>query len=345
MPLRLLKPFVRLLLLAAVAVFAHTASAGAAISYVASSTATRSWAFVAPGTATIARPTGVVAGDVLILTVQASGSNFYSTSDPTSQSPAWTLVRADGNMATYRIVVPAGNPASYTITSWFFGEIGSITAVASAFRGVSATTPVTAHASGTGSGTAVTLPSAAVSSAGSMRYSAVSTASTPTTTYGSLTLITNYRPGDSVAPAYDSTPESPPTAPTSAATLSASTAWGAHTLILKPTPTTPTVTSLSPGAGPTTGGTSVVITGTDFTGATAVRFGATNASSFTVDNDGQITATAPAGTGTQDVTVTTPLGTSTNTAADDYTYYAPPTVTSLSPTAGPTAGGTSVTIT
>ena len=46
-----------------------------------------------------------------------------------------------------------------------------------------------------------------------------------------------------------------------------------------------------------------------------------------------------------DVTVTTVGGTSATSAADHFTYVAPPTVTSVSPTSGLAAGGTSVTIT
>jgi hypothetical protein len=46
-----------------------------------------------------------------------------------------------------------------------------------------------------------------------------------------------------------------------------------------------------------------------------------------------------------DVTVTTPGGTSPTSAADHYTYVAPPTVTGLNPNAGPLSGGNSVTIT
>ena len=42
----------------------------------------------------------------------------------------------------------------------------------------------------------------------------------------------------------------------------------------------PTVTSVNPNTGPPAGGTSVTITGTNFTGATAVRFGGTAAGSF-----------------------------------------------------------------
>ncbi|CAN7403178.1 IPT/TIG domain-containing protein [Aminobacter sp. LjRoot7] len=107
----------------------------------------------------------------------------------------------------------------------------------------------------------------------------------------------------------------------------------------------PTVTSISPTSGPTAGGTPVVITGTNFTGATAVTFGASVATGFTVDSATQITATSPAGTGTVDVTVTTPEGTSATSAADQFTYVAAPTVTSITPTAGPTSGGTTVIIT
>ncbi|HEX7656694.1 MAG TPA: Ig-like domain-containing protein [Sphingomonas sp.] len=91
----------------------------------------------------------------------------------------------------------------------------------------------------------------------------------------------------------------------------------------------PTVTSISPTAGPLAGGTTVVVTGTNFTGATGVAFGATPATGFTVNSATQITATAPAGTGTIDVQVTTAGGASAFTAADQYTYVAAPTAANL----------------
>ncbi|MEA2334838.1 MAG: hypothetical protein QOG40_1328 [Solirubrobacteraceae bacterium] len=107
----------------------------------------------------------------------------------------------------------------------------------------------------------------------------------------------------------------------------------------------PQVTKLVPKAGLAAGGTSVAITGTGFTGASAVRFGTTAATSFTVNSGTSITALAPAGTsGSVDLTVTGPAGTSATTSADLYKYK-PPTVTNVSPNTGPTAGGTSVTIT
>ena len=105
----------------------------------------------------------------------------------------------------------------------------------------------------------------------------------------------------------------------------------------------PTVTSVSPNSGPSAGGTSVTITGTSFTGATGVKFGTVAATNVTVVNSTSITATSPTGTGTVDVTVTTPAGTSPASAADHFTYVA--VVTLISPTSGPAAGGTSVTVT
>jgi hypothetical protein len=107
----------------------------------------------------------------------------------------------------------------------------------------------------------------------------------------------------------------------------------------------PTVSAVTPNSGPLNGGAAVTITGTNLNGATAVLFGTTAATAFTVVSATQITATAPAGTaGTVDLTVTTPYGTSATSAADHYSYVAAPTVSGISPTSGPTLGGTVVTI-
>jgi len=104
----------------------------------------------------------------------------------------------------------------------------------------------------------------------------------------------------------------------------------------------PNITSVSPAVGPLGGNTTVTINGTGFTGTTAVSFGNNNATSFTVDSATQITAVSPAGAaGIVDITVTTPNGASTA----KFTYTAGPTISSLSKTAGPLAGGTPITIT
>ncbi|MFD7511628.1 IPT/TIG domain-containing protein [Streptomyces sp. NPDC059853] len=107
----------------------------------------------------------------------------------------------------------------------------------------------------------------------------------------------------------------------------------------------PTLTGLDPHFGPTTGGNTVSVFGTNLTGATAVHFGGQPATGVTVVNDGQVTATAPAGTGTVVVTVTTPGGTTDPSVGNPYyTYVAQPALAGLSPDTGPAAGGTSVTL-
>ena len=104
------------------------------------------------------------------------------------------------------------------------------------------------------------------------------------------------------------------------------------------------VTAVSPNTGPTAGGTSVTITGAGLTGATAVKFGSAATMSFTVDSSTQITAVEPAGSGTVDITVLSMPRASPTSSADHFTYVAGPTVANVSPSAGPTPGGTTVTI-
>jgi hypothetical protein len=78
---------------------------------------------------------------------------------------------------------------------------------------------------------------------------------------------------------------------------------------------TATITALSPTSGPV--GTSVVITGTNFTVATSVTFNNVPATTFTVNSATQITATVRTGATTGKITVTTPGGTATS--ATDFT--------------------------
>ncbi|MFC4494871.1 IPT/TIG domain-containing protein [Streptomyces ovatisporus] len=104
----------------------------------------------------------------------------------------------------------------------------------------------------------------------------------------------------------------------------------------------PTLSKVFPGRGPTSGGTTVVLTGAGLTGATAVSFGGTPAG-FTVDSSTQITAVTPVRpAGSAPVTVTTAGGVS-NPAA--YTYVPPPVLSALTPLQGPISSGAVVTLT
>ena len=104
-------------------------------------------------------------------------------------------------------------------------------------------------------------------------------------------------------------------------------------------PAAPTITSFTPTSGPV--GTSVVITGTNFTGATQVAFNGTATANFTVDSATQITAVVPMGATTGTITVSTPGGTATSPT--NFTVVAAPTISSFTPASGPV--GTSVVIT
>jgi hypothetical protein len=100
----------------------------------------------------------------------------------------------------------------------------------------------------------------------------------------------------------------------------------------------PTITSFAPTSGPV--GTSVTLSGTNFSGATAVEL-VHAAASFTVNSAAQITLTVPAGALSGPITVTTPGGTATSAA--EFTVIPAPTITSFTPTSGPV--GTLVTLT
>ncbi|HKK92073.1 MAG TPA: IPT/TIG domain-containing protein, partial [Longimicrobiales bacterium] len=107
----------------------------------------------------------------------------------------------------------------------------------------------------------------------------------------------------------------------------------------------PVVSAISPNSGPADGGTDVTISGTGFVDGATVEIGGALATGVTFVDATSLTATTPAGAvGTVDVVVTN-LDTQSDTLSNGFTYEPPPTVTSITPSNGPTSGGTSVTIT
>jgi hypothetical protein len=113
----------------------------------------------------------------------------------------------------------------------------------------------------------------------------------------------------------------------------------------------PAVETLSPGSGPATGGTTVMVGGEGFIGASRVTFEHVEALSFSVINDTEIEAVAPPGTVRKvPVQVKTPQGTSPELCAGNLCkpipkyQYVHPTVESVEPKSGPVAGGTPIAI-
>jgi len=106
----------------------------------------------------------------------------------------------------------------------------------------------------------------------------------------------------------------------------------------------PTIASLVPPAGPTAGGQAVRVNGTNFVaGSTSVAFGNAAAPVQALAPDRIDVSSPPQARGPADVVVTTPGGTARATGA--YTYYDPPVIASISPGAGRSAGGETVTLT
>jgi hypothetical protein len=83
----------------------------------------------------------------------------------------------------------------------------------------------------------------------------------------------------------------------------------------------PSVSSISPASGPSTGGTGVTIAGSDFADVSAVSFGGLPAAGYGVNSESQIVAISPAAPpGPVDVTVTTVAGRSPIVPADGFTF-------------------------
>jgi uncharacterized repeat protein (TIGR01451 family) len=108
----------------------------------------------------------------------------------------------------------------------------------------------------------------------------------------------------------------------------------------------PVVSGVSPSGGSTAGGNTVTITGANFAAGSTVKFGSSgSALPSTFVSSSKLKVAAPAhAAGAVNVFVTTGLGTSAATSSDLYAF-GKPVVSGISPTSGPTDGGTVVTIT
>jgi len=101
------------------------------------------------------------------------------------------------------------------------------------------------------------------------------------------------------------------------------------------TPPEPVLTGIAPPTGPTQGGTTLTITGSNFGPSGTVMVGASSCN-VTVYSAGYIECVSPAGEGTSNAVSVRYLWMTSNTALF---AYDPPTVLSVTPQTGPTAGG------
>jgi IPT/TIG domain len=114
--------------------------------------------------------------------------------------------------------------------------------------------------------------------------------------------------------------------------------------VRKVTNPAPTVTKIAPNSGPTTGGTAVIITGTNFQPGATVTFGGVNATSVTVTDSTSLVATSPAASAPGDVPVIVKNADGQSVSFSSFSYTLVPAINSVSPATGSTSGGTLFTI-
>ena len=258
------------------------------------------------------------------------GANMVETENAAAGSgfTARIITSPDGDLAEDKVVTTTGsNSATATLTSsgpWvmqmvtFFARSGpapTVTNVSPNSGTTAGGTAVTISGTNFTAGATVTFGSAAATNVVVVSGTQI-TATTPVGSAGAATVTVSNPGGQSGSLA------------------------SAFTYVAAPT-----VSSVSPNSGSTAGGTAVTITGTNFATGAAVTFGSVAATNVVVTSSTTITATTPAGSaGATTVTVTNPGGLS-GSSASAFSYLAPPTVTSVSPSSGSTLGGAAVTIT
>ncbi len=287
----------------------------------------------APAVTGISPSTGSTAGAT---TVSISGSNFMAATGVlfgTVPASSFT-VSGDGSITATSPVNAAGTVDVRIVSPWGTSAIVSADQYTyTAASNVPAVTGISPTSGPTGGGTVLALTGSSFTGASLVLFGGAPAVSF---VVNSATSISATAPAG-VAGTIDVTV----TTPQGSSATSSSDQFSY-------TGTAPAVTAIAPASGPATGGTLVIISGSNFNGATAVTFGTTAAASFTVDHANQVTATAPAGTaGTVHITVTTGHGTSATSTADQFTYtsVSAPSISAVSPNAGPMAGGNLVTVT
>lgn len=271
--------------------------------------------YTAPTITSLSPISGPTAGETV---VTIFGTNLLGTTAVTfggTNSKSFTVL----NSSTISAVVPAKSAGAVTVNVVTPGATLSATYTYLAAPSISSLSPSSGTTAG---GTTVTISGSNLNGVSSVRFGNLAASSFTVVSASQIVAIT-------------------PASPAAVVNLTVISPGGNAARAFTFTASAPSITDVTPEFGSTSGGTTVVITGTNFVGTTAVTFGGTNATSFTVNSSTQITAVAPAKVpGNVALSVVTPGGT-VNT---NFTYSAFPTASTLSPTSGSTSGGTVVVI-
>ncbi|MCI0342028.1 MAG: IPT/TIG domain-containing protein [Planctomycetales bacterium] len=292
-----------------------------------SATLTNGYTYVAPApTLTAISPTsGPTAGGTA---VTLTGTGFLSGATVTIGGAAATTVTVV-SATTITATSPAGTagPANVVVTnvdSQSATLAGGFTYVAP--PALSSITPTSGSSLG---GTVVTLSGSSFQAGATVLFG--SSLATSVTVTGTTTITCTTPGGTGTVSVTVTNPDG-----------QASSLSSAYTYVVAPPPS---LSSISPTSGPTSGGQTVTLTGTDFAAGATVLLGGNLATSVVVTGTTTITCTTPVGTaGAVNVTVTN-TDAQNSTLTNGYTYVSGPTVASVSPGSGDVSGGTPVTIT
>jgi hypothetical protein len=255
--------------------------------------------------------------------VTITGTNFAAPATVTFGSSAATSVVVVSS-TSITAVTPAGSAGAVSVTVTANGQSGTLNNGFSYTAGptVSNVSPNVGPLAG---GTAVTITGTGFAAPSTVTFGSSAATKVTVVSSTSITATTPAGPAGAVNVAVTSNGQS--------GALSNGFTYAAA----------PSVSSVSPSAGSTAGGTAVTITGANFASPATVTFGTSTATNVVVVSSTSITATTPArAAGVVNVKVT--ANGQSGTLTNGFTYAAPPTVTSITPSTGSTAGGTAVTI-
>jgi hypothetical protein len=262
-----------------------------------------------PSVTSISSSSGSTAGGTIVVII---GSNFTGATGVAFGSTAATSFTIISDTAILAFAPPqAAGVVDIEVTTY-----GGTSAASSADQftyvapAVPSVTGVSPNSGSTAGGTVVTINGTGLTGATSVSFGGL--AATSFTVISDTVII-------ALAP-----PQGTGVIDVNVTTVSGTSASAAADHFTYTAAAAPTVTSINPTSGPTTGGTWVTIVGTNFSGAKGVSFGPIAATAFMVYSDTVIVALAPPqGVATVDITVTTYSATSATSAADQFTYYAP----------------------
>lgn len=263
--------------------------------------------------------------------VQITGTNFGGA----------TSVTIGGNPATFVTVV---SPTQINATTPAHAAPGAVDVVVTTPAGTGTGTKLYTYVAGAPTVTAISPVSGPIAGGTAVTITGTNFTGATSITIGGVapTAVTVVSPTSITA----TTPAHAAGAVNVVVTTPVGTGTGTNLFTYTaPVSVLPTVTSVSPNTGIPGGGTTVTITGTNFTSATAVTFGGANATFFTIVSATSITARSPAGSGTVHVTVTTAAGTSATGANDQFSYAKAATSLDLTSSPNPSNVGQPVTFT